>query len=70
MRQVEGIVRIRSSSVYTSLGGVFRDILGREERVAIFVFPRSQRQELFDERNVRFCLRWDDPGVFTCRPIG
>ena len=53
MAKVQGeMVRIRSFSINASLGGVFGDILGCEERIAVLIFSRSRCQKLPDEGEV------------------
>jgi len=62
-RQVESAIRM--SSINASLGGIFREILGCEKRIAVFVPSRSRCQKLPDEREVGFGLVWNERAIFT-----
>jgi hypothetical protein len=69
VRQAQRKVRVRSSSFDASFRRVFRDVFGCEECVAILVLSGSRCEELSDKWHMRFCLRFNDPRVFTYSPM-
>ena len=61
------MIGIRSFSINASLGRVFGDILGCEERIAVLIFSRSRCQKLPDEREVGSGLVRNERAIFTWR---